>query len=313
MLLVPRNVLEKNEEKPHLKEFTIHITSRDDPQSIARKIISLYTISADVIHMSIRDGECTTEQKTVIKKTARMLLGSEIISETSREITIHVLINHPAFPIERAVRRMFAIATIMDQNVISALKTFDQSLLQEVLDSDSDLDRLNLYVIRQLKHGIEHNLFKEMEFRSPKEFLGYRVVVKNLENMGDNAVGAAKNVLALRRLVENQILTVQKSIDHEVYDSVLNFNSFANQLLQDALKALFKRDYQLADKTITQFTLIGLKHEKDVVNLIFSKKMDPNIAAVLWLLIDNSRKMMEYSRDIAHITLHRTIEQTSTT
>jgi len=96
MLLVPRNILEKNDEKPHLKEFTIHITSHDDPQSIARKIISLYTVSADVIRISINDGESTTEQKTVIKKTARMLLGSEIISETSREITIHVLVNHPA-------------------------------------------------------------------------------------------------------------------------------------------------------------------------------------------------------------------------
>jgi hypothetical protein len=41
--------------------------------------------------------------------------------------------------------------------------------------------------------------------------------------------------------------------------------------------------------------------------------MDPNVTAILRLIIDNSKKMMEYSRDVAEIALNRTVEEISTT
>ena len=165
LLLVTRNILEKHEEaKSTLKEYIIHITRKDDPQSIARRIKSLYVISAELISIRFKVGEITPGQKMAIKKSVRMLLGSEIISETSNEINIQVLINHPEFPIENAIRRMFAIATIMDKNAISTLKNLDENLIQDVINSDNDLDRLNLYVIRQLKFGLERNLFKDLGF-----------------------------------------------------------------------------------------------------------------------------------------------------
>jgi hypothetical protein len=247
----------------------------------------------------------------MIKNTVKMLLGTEVVSESPNEITIQILINHPEFPIETALRRMSAIATIMDNNAVSALESFDEELIQDVIDSDTDLDRLNLYIIRQLKYGIEHNLFKEMGFKSPKEFLGYRIVAKNLENVGDNAVGAAKNVLTLNKLLKDQTLILREPMDEEVYSGVLKFNSFSHRLLEDSLKALFKRDYHLADETISQFMSTGLELEKDAFNLMLYKNMDPNVASVLRLVIDNARKMMEYSRDIAEVTLNRTVEEIS--
>ncbi|UCD73418.1 MAG: phosphate uptake regulator PhoU [Candidatus Bathyarchaeota archaeon] len=312
LLLVPRNVLEEHDEtKAIVKEYMIHVTRKDVPQSISRRIMSLYVISADSIRIICGDEEITSEQKTAIKNTVKMLLGTEVVSETSKEITIQILINHPEFPIETALRRMSAIATIMDNNAVSALKDFDENLIQDVIDSDTDLDRLNLYVIRQLKYGVERNLSKEMGFESPKEFLGYRIVAKNLENVGDNAVGTAKNVLTLKRLLDDQTLILQEPMDEEVYSSVCKLNSFSHRLLEDSLRALFKRDYHLADETISQFMSTGLELEKDAFNLMLYKSMDPNVASVLRLVIDNARKMMEYGRDIAEVTLNRTVEEIS--
>lgn len=312
LLLVPRKILEQSEErKATLKHFIMRISRMDNPQSISRKIMSLYTISADIIHITFPAGDLTPEQRTSIKNTVKMLLGSEIIDETSTEITIQVLINHPAFLIEKAIRRMYAIAVIMDKNAILGLKNFDETVLQDVILSDNDLDRLNLYVIRQLKYGIEHFLYKEMGFQSPKEFLGYRIVAKNLENVGDNAVGLAKNILAIKTLVDNQTLSLHEPIDEEAWSSVLQFNTFSHGLLDDSLKALFKRDYQVADGIISRFMSTGLELEKQAFNLILTKKMDPNVTSVLRLFLDSSRKMIEYSRDIAEVTLNRTVEEIS--
>ncbi|MHA2428304.1 MAG: PhoU domain-containing protein [Candidatus Hermodarchaeia archaeon] len=313
LLLVPRHVLEQRTEmKSTLNEFTIHVTHKDDPRSIDRRLKSLYVVSAHVIHIRFQAGGLTPQQKNGITSTVRMLLGSEIISETSNEISIQVLINHPEFPLEKAIRRMLAIATIMDRNAISTLTNFDESLINDVIASDSDLDRLNLYVIRQLKFGIERNMYQEMGFRSPKEFLGYRIVTKNLENVGDNAVGTAKNILALKQMIDQGLLYLRDPIDEEVYTGVLEFTSFCRRLLEDSLKALFKRDYQIADEIISRFMSSGLNLEKEAVNLMLSKTMDPNVTSVIRLVLDNARKMMEYGRDIAEVTLNRTVEEIST-
>jgi hypothetical protein len=78
------------------------------------------------------------------------------------------------------------------------------------------------------------------------------------------------------------------------------------------LKALFKRDYQIADEIISRFMSTGLELEKEAVNLMLSKTMDPKVTSVLRLVLDNARKMMEYSRDIAEVALNRTVEEIST-
>jgi len=312
LLLVPRKVLEKGSEtkRSAKNEYVMRIDSKDDLQSISRRIISLYAVGADLIHVRFREREITPEQRASIKKTAIMLLGSEIIEESSEEIKIQILIGQSEFPIEKAISRMFVIAKTMDREAVSSLKSLDEDQIRSVIDSDNDLNRLNLYVIRQLKYGVERNLFKEMGFKSSKEFLGYRVVTKNIENIGDNAISMAKNVLILKKLIADQVLSL-KTMHDEVYSSILEVNSFAHRLFDDSLKALFKRDYNLADRTISLFMSKGIRLERDAVYLILSKKIDPNLAYVLRLILDNSRKMMEYSRDIAEVTLNRTVEEIS--
>ena len=48
--------------------------------------------------------------------------------------------------------------------------------------------------------------------------------------------------------------------------------------------------------------------ENDLITLISSKKMDPNISSILRLILDNPRRILEYSQNIADVTLNRTIE-----
>jgi len=39
--------------------------------------------------------------------------------------------------------------------------------------------------------------------------------------------------------------------------------------------------------------------------------MDPNISSILSLILDTSRRIVEYSQNIAEVTLNRTIEEVS--
>ena len=170
LTLIPDKMMEGREEvEGELKEYFIPIKHNENPQSVCRKITSLYVISADLIHLTFKDGEFS-KYKSVIRDLVRNeLLGSEIIEQKPNEITIQILINHPDFPVEKAIRRMAVIALSANRNAILALKNMDNDF-QNVFDAYNDIKRLTLYVIRQLKYGLEKNLYKEYGFNSPKEF-----------------------------------------------------------------------------------------------------------------------------------------------
>src|SRR3990170_332530 len=315
LLLVPRKIMEQKKEeveKAKPKEYWVLVDSKEDPHSLCRKLRALYVVSAELIHIRFKGGGDFSKHKAAINNLARnMLLGSEIIDETSNEMTLQILITHPAFPVETAIRRMAILALLANRDAILALKNINQEgLIQSVIDGYNDVNRLNLYVVRQLKFGIERNLFKELGFRTPKEFLSYRVVTSNIKSIADNAVNIINDVVALERMLENQMLFLKEPIDDELYTQILEFNSLAHKSFEESLKALFQRSYERADKIIAEsesFTTF----ENNLINLMFSKKLDPHVSSIFRLILDGSRRVAEYSRNVAEVTLHRTVEEKS--
>jgi len=311
LTLVPRKIMEKegreNGSKP--KEYYINIDPKEPPQSTIRMIRALYAIGADIIRVHFKNTQDATKNKNEIKTLARdNFLGSEIIDETQDEITLQILIKHSEFPIEKAVRRMAIVALAANRDAIAALKDRSTSIFESVISAHNDVNRLGLYIVRQLKHGIERNLYRELGFRTPKEFLLYRIAVNDIENIAQNAMNIINNLGALQKLIDNETLFIKYPIDEEIYNQLVYFSSLAHQLYDDSIKALFKRDYKDAEKLISKReALITLENE--LIMLMSSKKHDPNIASVLRLIFDSSRHIMDYSRSMAELTLNRTVEE----
>jgi phosphate uptake regulator len=312
LTLVPRKLKEKYDEDEYakLKEYYINVDlEKEDLQSTLRMIKALYVISADIIRIHFKGAEDAQKCKTEIKNFAKdTLLGAEVIDETPDEITLQIFIKHTEFPIEKAVRRMTIIALSANKEAISALKNRKQELFQSVINARNDTDRLGLYVVRQLKFGIERNLFRELGFRTPKEFLLYRIIVNDIRNIGENAINIINNLATFQKQIDDQVLFVKEPIDEEVYSQMLNFNSLAHQLFEESTRAMFKRAYNDAEKIIAKRgSFVPLENE--LIRLISSKKLDPNVAAILRLMLDSSRRIMDYGQDIAELTLNRTVEE----
>ncbi len=311
LTLVPRKLKEKTEgdASGKLKEYYISVDPQEDIQSTLRMIQALYVISADVIRIHFRGAADISKCKTEIKNFARdTFLGAEIIDETDDEITLQILIKHSEFPIEKAVRRMAIIALSANKDAIAALKGGNRELYPNMVNAHHDVNRLGLYVVRQLKFGIEHNMCKELGFQTPKEFLMYRIIVNDIKDIGENALNIMHNLATFQKLVDDQVLFIKDPIDEEVYSQMRNFNALAHQLFEDATKAMFKRDYNDAEALIPKRqSYVSL--ENDLIRLMSSKKLDPNIAAILRLVLDTSRRILDYGQDVAELTLNRTVEE----
>ena len=315
LTLVPRSIMEKegreNTNKP--KEYYINIDPKEPPQATIRMIRALYAIGADIIRVHFKNTQDITKYKNEIKNLARdHFLGSEIIDETQDEITLQILIKHSEFPIEKAVRRMAIVALAANRDAIAALKDRSSALFDSVISDHNDVNRLGLYIVRQLKHGIERNLYRELGFRTPKEFLLYRIAVNDIESITQNAMNIINNLGALQKLIDDQTLFLKDPIDEEIYNQLVYFSTQAHQLYDDSIKALFKRDYKDAEKLISKREAL-LPLENELIMLMSSKKLDPNIASVLRLIFDSSRRIMDYSRNMAELTLNRTVEELCST
>jgi phosphate uptake regulator len=128
----------------------------------------LYVISADVIRVHFRGNpEDRAKGKASVKNYAKEnFLGAEIIDETEDEVTLQILVKHSEFPIEKAVRRMVIVTLAAHRDVIVALKGGSKELYESIINSQHDAQRLGLYIVRQLKFGIEHNMNRELGFRT---------------------------------------------------------------------------------------------------------------------------------------------------
>ncbi len=315
LALVPRKIMEKEgrEDGNKPKEYYINIDPKEPPQSTLRMIRALYAIGADIIRIHFKNTPDSTKNKNEIKNLARdHFLGSEIIEETTDEITLQILIKHSEFPIEKAVRRMAIVALAANRDAIAAFKDRSNILFDSVISAHNDVNRLGLYIVRQLKHGIERNLYRELGFRTPKEFLLYRIAVNDIESISQNAMNIISNLRTLQKLIENETLFIKDPVDEEIYNQLVFFSTQAHQLYDDSIKALFKRDYKDAEKLISKReSLIPLENE--LIMLMSSKKLDPNIVSVLRLIFDSSRRIMDYSRNMAELTLNRTVEEQCST
>jgi phosphate uptake regulator len=138
------------------------------------------------------------------------------------------------------------------------------------------------------------------------------VAVNDIESIAQNAMNIINNLGSLQKLIDDETLFLKDPIDEEIYNQLVNFSLLAQQSYDDAIKALFKREYKDAEKLISKresFTPL----ENELIMLMSSKKLDPNIASVLRLIFDSSRRIMDYSRSMAELTLNRTVEEQCST
>ena len=281
------------------EDATIEINIEEENSSIVRKLISLYFLGFKTIHVKPKEGRLKPNQRTAVKEAVkRMLMGSEIISDSSGGITIQVLVNLLELTVDGAFKRMIHLAKSMLSDAILSVKEENLDLAQEVINTDDEVDRFGFYIIRQLKIAIQNeHMLKEMGFENARNCLGYRLVVKNIERTGDHAA-----------LIAQDLLEYKKGMKKEILLKIQEMSEFAIAELDNACLSLFKEDYTQAEKTIRNTSEI-VKYEKKVLDSTKHLKDHQEIYRIR-RITENIRRIAEYASDIAEIVLNITIEKT---
>jgi len=286
--------LEKQERK---NEALIRVSPNDSQDAVMRKAISAYLVGYNILHIRAQGQQpLAVGLRNYLKSFARSyLVGTEIVTDSPTDLTLQILLNYSELSVESALRRMAIIAGSMHREAVASLKNLDYSAAKAVVETDREVNRFSLYILRLLKMAVTNiRLVKEVGLSNPRECLGYRIIAKSVERTADHATKIAENVLSLKNPVSPDFL-----------QNINGLSSLAISMFESSVEALFKHDYNQAESVVEKISQIH-KLEKDAV--ISSHAVNVKEISYVRLLIESIRRTAEYASDVSEVVLNLNVE-----
>ena len=278
-----------------LDEAAIKVSPNDRTEMITRKIVSSYLSGYNSIIIKADKQQFSLKQRHEMKNFVRhMLVGTEIVTDTSAHLVLQVLLNYPELTIQNTLRRMSIIASSMHKDAILSLRASDNSLVKDVISTDNEVDRFNLYGTRLLRAAVRNpRVTKEIGLDSGNDCLGYSQVIRSIERTADHSVDIAENSLTLKH-----------DLNDDTIEKIEGMSTKAIKMFETSMESLFRKDYNAAEQIIENIDEIT-NFEKEAVK---ASQTNLEYGANLRLIIESVRRTAEYACDIAEIVLNLSVD-----
>ena len=293
LLIAPSNFPKKEKQE----EAFIRVSQPDNPDAVMRTAISAYLNGYNILHIRAQGQKVLSSRlRNNLKHFARhYLVGTEIVCDTPTDLTLQVLLNYPELTVQNALSRMAIISSSMHREAMNSLKNHDYSSAKAVIETDREVNRFSLYIVRLLKLAVSNQrIVKDIGLETQKECLGYRLIAKSVERTADHATKIAENTLLL-----------PDPVNEEVLEKIGKLSDLAISMFESTIEALFKHDFNLAETVLEKLWQIH-KLEKETVISLPNAKVEEIVN--LRLIIESIRRTAEYASDISEVVLNMNVE-----
>ena len=278
-------------------EAYIRVSQNDNSEAVMRTAISAYLNGYNILHIRAQAQKVLSSKlRNHLKTFARhYLVGTEIVIDTPVDLTLQVLLNYPELTVQNALSRMSIIGSSMHKEAISALKKIDYTSAKAVIETDREVNRFGLYIVRLLKLAVSNQrIVKEIGLSYQKECLGYRLIAKAVERTADHATKIAENTLLLNDQVNENLM-----------EKISELSDLAISMFEKSVEALFRHDFNLAESVIEKLSQV-YKLEKETVLCLPNANVEEIVN--LRLIIESVRRTAEYASDISEVVLNLNVE-----
>ncbi|MCV0412916.1 phosphate uptake regulator PhoU [Nitrosarchaeum sp.] len=273
----------------------INSSQKDSGESVKRKIIAAYLAGYKTIRIKTKGMKIPTEHSRSVRDLVHSsMIGTEIVESSSDAITIQILTRLPELSFESALKRMYLMATNMIKESIEALEEMDIPHADEIVNMDDEVDRFGLYMRRNLVLAVENqSVLEDMGLKRPSNCLEYRTIVSKIERIGDHA-----------SLIAKRIKFVEDEIDSKIIIKIKKLSEKALQVFEDAITAVQNHDFQKGENVTESISQV-INEEKEIMAKI--KDAEKN-STVIKFVLEDLRRIVEYSGDIAEIAIDENIQ-----
>lgn len=273
----------------------INSSQKDSGESVKRKIIAAYLAGYKTIRIKTKGMKIPTEHSRSVRDLVHSsMIGTEIVESSSDAITIQILTRLPELSFESALKRMYLMATNMIKESIEALEEMDIPHADEIVNMDDEVDRFGLYMRRNLVLAVENqSVLEDMGLKRPSDCLEYRTIVSKIERIGDHA-----------SLIAKRIKFVEDKIDSKIVIKIKKLSEKTLQVFEDAITAVQNHDFQKGENVTEKVSQV-INEEKEIMSKI--KDTEKN-STVIKFVLEDLRRIVEYSGDIAEIAIDENIQ-----
>jgi Phosphate uptake regulator len=280
-----RNVTEANLSK------SIFIEGKDG-DILVRELIGAYIAGYNSIEL--RAEKILARQRDTVRNTVNMLIGPEIIEETSDKIMLQDVLNPAELSVRKSIKRMFMITSSMQENAITALREKDFDLAKDVQARDSEVDKLFLLVSKQFRMVMRDISLADRFDMSMEEHLDLRLCASPLERIGDHAAKMSAMVEQIG----------YKPVPEKIIDDIAEMNRLSMKIVSDAIDALFKKNLDMAHATFAMKREATEKLQKIDESLL---GMNSEVSMPLGIILDSIDRTCDYGCNIAEIAINSAV------
>jgi len=270
-----------------------------DSQLLVRMITGNYILGRDTTVIT-SSTELSADQLNAIRDSTRRLSGLGIVEQSPTEAVIQCFLDPGKFSVTGLISRLHKVATSMLERTIQALTERKYSIALEVLELESEADRLYWLILRQIFRAISTiPLSRHMGLESATHAVGYRAVSKNLEEIADCSEAIASQVISMSEGKCDEYLPV--------IDAVSKFGADTLAVSNGAMDSFSMMDVELANRTIGRSKQIE-DAEKELTELVVSSVQDRKLALALRGIIWNLLQIARSAQLIAEVAINRYLE-----
>ncbi len=237
------------------KRYYINVDADPQENLLEKLVIGNYVLGRDYLVIRSRKG-LTAKQSQEVHRALARLMGIGVIEESATTMVLQCAIQLDQYSINRLLKRLQTVVGRMFNTLAETMSHLDPQLLQEVLDWESEVDRLYWLTLRLIFNAqMDPDSTQKVGARSSLELIGDRTVAKYLEVAGDHAEDIA---LALKELAK-QGSNFEASIVKVLRRLITN----ASGILEMAVGALLTKDVKQANQAINLF-----KTQKDTGEIL---------------------------------------------
>ncbi len=287
----------EKKEKEQTKSAELKLSEKESFEDNFRYLIAHYLVGYDLIKLLSPSGFGAEERKRIKEEVRKRLIGMEVVGESSKEIVLQSFLKYEDFTLRDAIRSMSEIILSMQGDAISALEKGDSNLAEDIVERDNEIDRFYLLIVRQLKAAMsDPELAKKIGVGRQRDSLGYRIIVKSMERIGDHVENIAKNSMLM-----NPKSPV--SLGVQSLGGIKEIGFRAENLFTRTLASLSNTDMKGANEAIRDAN--ALIDKLDEINeRVLAEELSITEKIHLLSIMESLGRIAKYCEDIAEVTIN---------
>ncbi len=205
------------------------------------------------------------------------------------------LLNPLEMPFANTIKRMYVITKLMFSDVFSFLVSNDTDLALDIINRDTEVDRLQWLVARQANMVFQDTTLAGKIGSDYQMVAHIYNVSRIIERIADHAVKITENFMKIVKV---------HPLDESHIKELVNANDIAMKIFDSAMAAFFNNDLKGSHTTIE-----SVKKLEEICKTLRSHaaEQETDIAIAIRYSIESIKRAGEYSADIAESVINSVI------